>query len=168
MNYEHILALLSPAGIPVEDEYLWAKFELDGVIPGCEFVYYCVNDEQAAELLVNQIKPRLEPGQCYLVVFPISDVVDIQGDETGLSSVLSVVHFGWYDNWKSEAIARTHVAQYLAYIREVQNRWVSGIRISSSNFSRWADDNSTLQQYTTIVNVTAVEPYALAPNCPQL
>lgn len=168
MNNEDILALLAPGGDPVEDAYLWAKFDIDGVIPGCRFVYYCVNDEQAAELLVNQIKPRLEPGQCYLVVFPISDVVDIQGDSTDLSSTLSVVHFGWYDSWKSEAIARTHVAQYLAHVREVQNRWISGIRISSSNFDRWSDDNSVLQQYTTIVNVTAVEPYALAPNCTQL
>lgn len=165
MSYDEILALLAPSNTPEEDSYLWARFRLEGVVPGCEYVYYCVNDEIAAELLINQIKPYLEPGQCYLVVFPISDTIDVQGGETAISSTFSIVHFGWYDNYKSEAIARTHVAQYLAYIREVQNRWISGIRVGSTNFAKWSDDNSVVQQYTTIVNVTAVEPYALAADC---
>lgn len=165
MSYDEILALLAPNAEPEESEYLWARFRLDSVVPGLEHVYYCANDEIAAELLINQIKPYLEPEQCYLVVFPISNTIEIEGDRTALSSTFTVVHFGWYDNYKSEAIARTHVAQYLAYIREVQHRWISGLRVGSTNFAKWSDDNSVVQQYTTIVNVTAIEPYALAGRC---
>lgn len=164
MTYNDIIALLCPTTKPVEEGYLWAKF-LVTAVPECKFVYYCANDEIAAELLVNQIKPSLTPGTGYFVVFPISDTVEINGGNSALSPTFSVTHFGWYDNYKSEAIARTHVTQLLAYYRTAQQRYISSIRINNSNFSKWDDSNSTVQQYTTVVTVKAVEPYALSREC---
>ncbi len=164
MNYNDIITLLCPAGTPVEEGYLWAKFEV-GAVPECRFVYYCANEEIAAELLVNQIKPTLVRNTGYFVVFPISDTVEIDGTHSALSPTFSVTHFGWYDGYKSEAIARTHVTQLLEYYRAVQQRYISSIRINNTNFSKWDDSNSVVQQYTTVVTVRAVEPYALARDC---
>lgn len=164
MNYNDIVTLMCPSGIPVEEGYLWAKFEVPQ-IPECKYVYYCANDEIAAELLVNQIKPTLIQHTGYFVVFPISDTIDINGADLGLTLTFSIIHFGWYDNYKSEAIARTHTSQLLEYYRSSQQRYISNIRVNNTNFSSWADDNSVIQQYTAVVTVKAIEPYALSHNC---
>lgn len=164
MTYNDITTLLCPEGKPVEEGYLWAKF-LVTAVPECMSVYYCANASVAAELLVNQIKPTLTKHSGYFVIFPISDTVEINGTRSVLTPMFSVTHFGWYDGYKSEAIARTHVTQLLEYYRAEQQRYISGIRINNSNFSEWADDNSVIQQYTTVVTIKAVEPYALARNC---
>lgn len=165
MTYKDIITLLCPAQTPEDEGYLWAKFNIKGVIPDCREVYYCANDETAAQLLVNQIKPTIVPNTGYFVVFPISDTVDIGGSRTDMQTSFSVTHFGWYDNYQSEAIARTHVTQLMTWYRSTQQRYISNIRINNTSFHQWSDDNSDLQQYTTVVSVKAVTPYTLAPNC---
>lgn len=165
MRYEDIIALLSPDMEPVEHSYLWAKFDITGIVPECSTLYYCVNDEIATELLVNQIKPTLVKHTGYFVIFPVSDVVEIDASMTGLSPTFAVTHFGWYDGWKSEAIARTHVTQLLEYFRNAQNKWISAIRVSNTTFNVWDDSNSVVQQYVAMTNVTATAPYALAEPC---
>jgi hypothetical protein len=164
MTYNDIITLLCPSGVPVEEGYLWAKFEVTAV-PGCRYVFYCANASIAAQLLVNQIKPTIKPGEGYFAVFPVSDAVDINGTESVISASFTVTHFGWYDNYQSEAIARTHVTKLLEYYRAAQQRYISSIRVNNTTFSEWADDNSVIQQYTSVVTVRAVEPYALASDC---
>ena len=146
MDYTNIMALLCPSTRPVEVGYLWAKFavldrECSPIIPGCKFVYYCANQFIAAELLTNQIKPTLVRDQSYFVIY-------------------------LYENHLSQAVARTRTTQLLEYFRMTQQRYISSIRINNTTFNEWADDNSVLQQYTSVVTVRAVEPFGLAPNCP--
>lgn len=159
-----IIALLCPDVEPAERGLLWAKFQVNR-IPGCQWVYYCTDAEIAAELLVNQIKPFIHSGEGYFCVFPNTDMVDIMGDSTPLQTSFTIVHFGWYSSYLSEAIARTHVSQLLALYRESQNQYISAVRINNTNFSKWSDDNSVLEQYTANITVTAVTPYVLAPEC---
>lgn len=171
MDYTNIMALLCPSTRPVEVGYLWAKFEVldrecSPVIPGCKFVYYCANQFIAAELLTNQIKPTLVRDQSYFVIYPITDTVDIGGNKSVDNTTFAVVHFGLHETHLSQAVARTRTTQLLEYFRMTQQRYISSIRINNTTFNEWADDNSVLQQYTSVVTVRAVEPFGLAPNCP--
>lgn len=159
-----IITILCPQAKPAEQGFLWAKFKVNG-IEGCEWLYFCANGQIASERLVNQIKPLIKEGQGYFAIFPVSDSVEIGGSSTNTATSFAVVHFGCYPDYGSQAIARTHVSELLALFRETQNRYISGIRINSSSFNKWSDDNSTLQQYTAMVTVKSVTPYALAPNC---
>lgn len=171
MDYTNIMALLCPSTQPVEVGYLWAKFEVlnqecSPIIPGCKFVYYCANQVIAAELLTNQIKPTLVRDQSYFVIYPITDTVDIGGNKSVDNTTFAVVHFGLHETHLSQAVARTRTTQLLEYFRMTQQRYISSIRINNTTFNEWADDNSVLQQYTSVVTVRAVEPFGLAPNCP--
>lgn len=172
MSYSDIVTLLCPESEPIESSYLWSKFAVTAsqdedvpLIDGCPFVYYCVNASIAAEILVNQIKPTITEGSGYFVVFPISDTVEVAGTRSVINATFTVVHYGWYDSHKSEAIARTHVTQLMENYRTAQQQYISNIRINNTNFSEWADDNSPIQQYTAVVTVRAVEPYALSSQC---
>lgn len=171
MDYTNIMALLCPSTRPVEVGYLWAKFEVlnqecSPIIPGCKFVYYCASQFIAAELLTNQIKPTLVRDQSYFVIYPITDTVDIGGNKSVDNTTFAVVHFGLHETHLSQAVARTRTTQLLEYFRMTQQRYISSIRINNTTFNEWADDNSVLQQYTSVVTVRAVEPFGLAPNCP--
>jgi len=164
MDYREIIVLLCPAAEPVERGQLWSKFEIDSV-PGCQYVYYCANDEIAAEILVGQIKPYLHDDSGYFVIFPVSDSGKLPGTHTDLTCSFMVVHYGKYRTHEAQAIARHHITQLLEYYRDIQWRYISGIRINNTRFDSWADDGSAVEQYTASITVKAVEPFALSHEC---
>lgn len=163
-KYSEIVAILMPDVVPALTGYLWAKFGISG-IDGVNSLYYCDNLEIAGEVLTNQIKPFLQKNEGYFIIFPQSDRVEINATNPHIVTSFSVVHYGAYDTPKAQAIARTHTIQLLEMFWKAQRRYISDIIIGSSDFQKWSDDNSVLQQYTTYVTVNYVQGYQIGRPC---
>lgn len=159
-NFKDIVVIFMPEVEAAEEGYLWAKYGVSG-IEGVNSLYFCDNQEIAQEVLVNQIKPFIQVNEGYFIIFPMSDGAQINASNTKVTTSFSVVHYGAYDTPKAQSIARSHVISLLEMFRENQNRYISSISLNNTDFQKWSDDNSVLQQYTCYVSVSYVEPYLI-------
>lgn len=162
-KFNDIVTIFAPEIEPAQQGYLWAEYGVG--IEGVHSLFYCANSEIASEVVTGQIKKYIQRNEGYFVIFPISDRIEINFTNPHLNSSFSVVHYGAYDTYKAQAIARTHVTQLLEMFWEKQQRYISNIIVGSSDFQKWSDDNSVLQQYTTYVTVDYVQSYQIGRQC---
>ena len=163
-DLNNIVAIFLPQVKAAKEGYLWAQYGIGG-IEGVHSLFYCANAEIAYEVITNQIKPFIQRDEGYFVIFHFSDRSEINTTNPHLTTSFSVIHFGAYDTPKAQAIARTHTVQLLEMFWRTQRRYISNIVLGSSDFQKWSDDNSVLQQYTSYVSVNYVQSYLIGRPC---